>query len=846
MGSRKQVKSNPSAADSQVSLVSSKSSASASTQPAKDSNSSAQKQNSRAGWYTKSWPQGKAAAVTEVARESILALELAPSTTSPPETSKAFKSRSIQLTKKAGSSSRSLPAETRTTRINIASNGSTSTTTEAVLHEPTPDAPRDETKDERDCPLDADDTVKDTKESPKATAVSQSGNTEVPPQESDNTSKPSDQSTSWFSWFGWGAAPAEKSSSKEMGTTKPPPAEAPSAAPTENPVAPSSDTRRDEPAILDASATTSQPEQPAVVEGSISTPQRRSWLQMWTGYYSTTATPKSKEELQQDESTKEPCPEAERPATQDINLKPTPNDAETGRMQENEPSKRQSAPGRSSGWAFWSRDVPKTETAERTDQKEASELATTEPTPLRPKQDFSEAEVEIQPKSGKSSTKSKAAKDTAEGAAAAVSPVDMPSPPVPAKVKAQEVSASKQLQSVLTNQLLPLFRDTFAMQESPSWLQSIGRILHYSKEPENKHVLVLRDPPRPKRALAIGVHGYFPAPLIRTVLGQPTGTSLKFSTMAAKAIHQWAENHGYQCNVEKISLEGEGRIAERVDLLWKLLLNWMEDIRKADFIMFACHSQGVPVTVMLVAKLIAFGCLNACRIGICAMAGVNLGPFPDYKSRWIGGSAGELFDFALPSSKVSRDYEAALEAALNFGVRIAYVGSIDDQLVSLESSLFTPASHPYIYRAVFVDGRVHTPSFLSHLVGFTLKLRNLGISDHGLIRELSAPLVGSLYSGEGHSRLHDEESIYYLAIEFALETSNVSGVPLRIQRTSPSATPNPYILPFAMRGILEEDYVRRELHEESMELLRQFDDWKPTTKVLKDVKFRLEGIRSKL
>lgn len=49
-----------------------------------------------------------------------------------------------------------------------------------------------------------------------------------------------------------------------------------------------------------------------------------------------------------------------------------------------------------------------------------------------------------------------------------------------------------------------------------------------------------------------------------------------------------------------------------------------------------------------------------------------------------------------------------------------------------------------------------------------------------------------------------------------------------------------------MRGLLEEDYVRRELYHETMELLRQFDDWKPSSKVLKDVKFRLEGIRSKL
>jgi hypothetical protein len=118
----------------------------------------------------------------------------------------------------------------------------------------------------------------------------------------------------------------------------------------------------------------------------------------------------------------------------------------------------------------------------------------------------------------------------------------------------------------------------------------------------------------------------------------------------------------------------------------------MDDIRKADFIMFACHSQGVPVTVMLVAKLISFGCLNATRVGICAMAGVNLGPFPDYKSRWIGGSAGELFDFANPTTKVSLDYEAALKTALDFGVRISYVGSIDDQLVSLEVCL-TYGSH---------------------------------------------------------------------------------------------------------------------------------------------------------
>jgi len=49
-----------------------------------------------------------------------------------------------------------------------------------------------------------------------------------------------------------------------------------------------------------------------------------------------------------------------------------------------------------------------------------------------------------------------------------------------------------------------------------------------------------------------------------------------------------------------------------------------------------------------------------------------------------------------------------------------------------------------------------------------------------------------------------------------------------------------------MRGLLEEDIVKTELDQETTELLKQFDEWKPTTKVLKDVKYRLEAVKSKL
>lgn len=136
-------------------------------------------------------------------------------------------------------------------------------------------------------------------------------------------------------------------------------------------------------------------------------------------------------------------------------------------------------------------------------------------------------------------------------------------------------------------------------------------------------------------------------------------------------------------------------------------------------------------------------------------------------------------------------------------------------------------------------------------MGFACKLRNLGISDHGLVRELSVPLAGSLYGGEGHSRLYEDGQVYDLAIAHALETTDLeppgAAVECEIRKYDGKlGSANPYLLPWIMRGLLEEDLVKTGLSQETEELLRQFDDWKPVKKELKDVKFRLEAVRSKL
>ncbi|KAM3525524.1 hypothetical protein NHJ13051_003956 [Beauveria bassiana] len=410
------------------------------------------------------------------------------------------------------------------------------------------------------------------------------------------------------------------------------------------------------------------------------------------------------------------------------------------------------------------------------------------------------------------------------------------------------------------NLVLPTFASTYRMKENPSILQQITNLLLRTSQPPANHVFRVQETPKIKRALAIGVHGLFPATYLRPMMGQPTGTSLRFASLCADGIQRWADAHGCgDCAIEKVALEGEGRIGDRVENLWKLLLNWIDQIRQADLIVVACHSQGVPVGVMLLDKLIDLGIITDARIGVCAMAGVALGPFPDYKTSFLMGSAAELWDFGNPQSVNSQRFEAALKRVLDYGARVTLIGSIDDQVVPMESAVYSPASHPYIYRAVFIDGRIHAPDFIAHLIGFALKLRNLGVSDHGLVRELSLALAGSLYSGEGHSRLYYDDAVYDLAIAHALETTDVPKhtAPCRVEhRTAPTTTPtgaapalaspNPYVLPWIMRGLLEEDFVKTELSAETEELLRQFDDWKPSNKALKDVKYRLEAVRSKL
>lgn len=644
-----------------------------------------------------SW-RSKAPAVVKTARESI-GVEVAGGAAAeiPDQDAKAKQQAPTKfLTKRKSSKGNAIPAST--TKFNVSSDGSIDDTQDARSKAATEAA------------------------EPSPPKIDEPPLPPEPPQK-----EPPKESAGTFGWRSWWSRPdgysdAAKTKDTEEAQRTPLPGATPSEeADSEAKELGAKSSQGQDVEMKDAPpADTTQSEDTEMKEAPPATSEAKnvsstSWFWIWSSAQNaqanpTTATPATAENgapkaHASAEATPEPQPAASsEPAAQ---VPPVSDTTQSDPKEAPKPS----------GWAFWFRDKPKTvgKPAEGTSLKQVGEVAVFD-TPSQSHPEAAQFNEQEQPKDPPAKEPSKLAveesvakrsfrslrgrpkgrdtpKDTPTDTPASsktatpskTSPTHSPARLDTAPAAQPAPKPQPKTKQEPPNIILPEFKSTYRLVQQPSFWQQI-RQYFLGGEPAMPHLHINPAPPRIRKAVAIGVHGFFPAPIFQRVLGQPTGTSIRFATAARQAIEDWTRARGYSADIEQIALEGEGFIAERVNTLWKLLLNWIEHIKAADFILVACHSQGVPVAIMLVAKLIQFGCVNAARIGVCAMAGINMGPFIEYKTKYFGPTAAELFEFSNPKSLVSQMYLAALDEVLRYGVRVLYVGSIDDQLVSLEVS----------------------------------------------------------------------------------------------------------------------------------------------------------------
>ncbi|KAG9049907.1 hypothetical protein FS837_008669 [Tulasnella sp. UAMH 9824] len=392
-----------------------------------------------------------------------------------------------------------------------------------------------------------------------------------------------------------------------------------------------------------------------------------------------------------------------------------------------------------------------------------------------------------------------------------------------------------------------------------------------------------------KRVVVVGIHGWFPGAIIRTVLGEPTGTSSKLASMMVASVERYAEQRGLALEkLTSINLEGEGTIARRVAKLYQDLLDhpeWVEDLHQADVIFVATHSQGSIVSTQLIATLIADGHIRTesnreavlraaensqtippshpTRCLCLCLCGIHLGPLlylnassltQPYFTYFETAAARELFEFQDTSSEVSQRYVKALGSALDHGVKFLYIASLDDQVVPIYSGTFMTASHPLIMRALYIDADAYrqviattlASDFLSNLIVLLLRIRNAGLDDSGLITHLSEGTAGSL-SGVGHSTPYGYSGCYDLAVRYLFETSGVLGnekPELRVDPFQARATRNDYEIPWALRGVISDPAILSLFASEIAELRQAFDEWSPKTTLLRELRRKLEPIQS--
>lgn len=191
-----------------------------------------------------------------------------------------------------------------------------------------------------------------------------------------------------------------------------------------------------------------------------------------------------------------------------------------------------------------------------------------------------------------------------------------------------------------------------------------------------------------------------------------------------------------------IPLDGGGTILTRKRMLSKLLEPHYRTIIEADWVFVATHSQGTPVSFLLLEELLDIGVVTPWgdisssssssssnestndpsilnykifepnlqrrpqKVGVLTMAGISHGPFPWLKSNFVvkyfeQEAARELFEFCEHDSTVAQEYLRALSRSLKEGVRVATVGSWFDQVVPV--SLGISFLKSYMGRRGFSD-----------------------------------------------------------------------------------------------------------------------------------------------
>ena len=403
-----------------------------------------------------------------------------------------------------------------------------------------------------------------------------------------------------------------------------------------------------------------------------------------------------------------------------------------------------------------------------------------------------------------------------------------------------------------------------------------------------------------KKIMVVGVHGWYPSAwIMQRAMGEFAGTSVKFANVMTAVVEEFklsnSQSSGFYFSpdavTECVALDGHGTVGQRIDMYLDEIIRGDDGrmsqlFQQADLILFVSHSQGVPVTISLVAALISAKerIIVPSRqvVGLLGMAGVCLGPFPQLKESFLlrylenGEACRDLFEFCNLTSDNSKRLHGDMLKILESGVRVSLVAGWRDQVVPLFSALMTTIDHPRLRRAVYIDSHYYyrrdnsgdpsvgigVDAYLVRLMSFLIKLRNSGMDDDGLLMHLSWLLGGNLYTDSAHSTIYDWRPLYREGIKWIFQNWDTSSVKViksdlnfnLMNAEVVTSNRNGNYIPWSLSRLSNRIFNSGDLLHKSefIRLIKQFDKWATSTKgtsidrSIKTVRYRLEPMSTLL
>lgn len=160
--------------------------------------------------------------------------------------------------------------------------------------------------------------------------------------------------------------------------------------------------------------------------------------------------------------------------------------------------------------------------------------------------------------------------------------------------------------------------------------------------------------------------------------------------------------------------------------------------------------------------------------------------------------------------------------------------------VPIYSATFSSAFHPAILRYLYIDSSIPSShDFVIDLIVLGLLILNAGLDDQGLVSHLS-PAMSGTWLGAGHTTPYEDPGPYNHALRYLLSNDrSPTDMALSVEPFSARDVKNEYELPWIVRGLMDDDKVKKLFARELKGLKESILDWQPTTRPLMEIKKRV-------